>query len=206
MLSESNQQQEFWGLFLRALMDRGGTTEHLNILFQEARSKHHGVLDQIAKMVVGPIWNLVENPVTLNLKQEDFEVKPSEFIKSYPKKILHPSAHFSESHPDFSRPCRYRLEHNRYSRLSKTIPHMFSAHSGNLLEHAGWRELVAYTSHLTLLDLSFSNIIAAGSCKQGFDGLFPVAQDNLSGGISIFWTDSDKAFGLENFFLVRDYY
>jgi hypothetical protein len=214
LITNSDEQSLFWRTFLQSLQDHGGNTVHLNDLLADAK-KSRELVDRMAQMTIGKVWELAKSPVNLDQELGDSELycAPRDFLSRYPKIRVFPdlklnSMNYTESLR--TRPCLYQLFHFKravtFEEVINQCPY----------EHASWRELVAYVSRLESKDLCGCPILSAGSRNvlsiepTGIvttGTTFPAAF-RFDTSIEISWRGvkriSDR-FGREHFFLVRIY-
>ena len=205
-----------WNVLRRTLMqsihDHGGGTNHLNRLLEYAKTVRV-LTDEIARLIVGPIWQLVlGEPVAL--EPIDFDAPAKGFCNHYRHLNIMPGLNdFDEKYWVTTRPrkpCRYRLFH--YSRTPEfdQIVNTFQSPPESR-EHAGWRELLAYVSMVPLSHLVGHRILAAGTenkAEYPRTGMFPCAW-NYDDRWTVGWKgvkrhDKEK-FEVDCFYLIRVY-
>lgn len=210
LLTDSDERNTLWHALLQSLQDHGGKIQHLNNLLTDAKNEGR-VVGELAKLIVGNIWKLAEKPIDLGLTENDF--RDADFLRKYPGIVLQPYE-FSESKP--KGPCTYMLHHFRRPRLFNEIVGGVFDPKYDVREHAGWRELVAYVSHIQSADICGCDIVAAGSRlipveggERGQNNAFPIARSYMPNSISVAWRGVERAdverFGGECFYLVRVY-
>lgn len=208
LISNLNELATVFQALTQAITDNGGNMGTLNKLLADAKGNRKAIT-QLARSLVGKMWELVEQPVNLELEDFHFECFPRDFEKMYPGLAFDSvatSRAFSDTRP--SGPCRYRLHHFGRKMLAEEI---YSALDDDPnLEHAGWRELTAYVFKLKLGDFKDNPIFAAGSLA-GFVGRFPMARDTTQGarisigGLNTSAETTTWKFPTGVFWLVRDY-
>jgi hypothetical protein len=211
LLSASDEQNVIWRSFLQALHDHGGSTLHLNRLLRDTKEGRR-LLNDFAKKVVGRIWELVDQEIDLG--EIDFRCPIREFHAQFEhleiaEGAFAPRSLCIEAPP--RGPCVYRLKHFGRPMLYREI---IEADLGGKVEHAGWRELIAYAARLDADAFSACFILAAGSELLSPSGkiepIFPKAQGHWrEGTVSVSWLGMDlpdkERYGPRCFFLVRVY-
>ena len=219
----SDEQTIIWNALIQALHNNGGTEVHLDRLLLDA-SNECQLFNQFARNIVCDICDLVRESTSLDI---DFECPLSEFDKRYLNVKVQPGAKpdltvswTEPSPPDVS--CQYKLIRFDHPMPNEKIHNFdlatFSRPSKEKIEHAGWRELIAYCDRLMPEYLASRCIIAAGSLKRQrsryFDDFevnarepcFPCALANREQ-VTISWRGTNKLeelkYGLDDFYLVR---
>ena len=212
ILSNGDEQQFVFRTLLQTIEDHGGDTSHLEKLLADAKEDRI-LFSTLAKLLIGPVWNLVEN-TGIDLGEVDYDCGEGEFFSQYPR-VERTGAEsrmtcWSESRPEGSR--TYRLAHIG-RRLDYDGVMALSARNGGPYDFAGWRELAAYGHYLPPGTLGRMQVMAPGSelmSRGGSSGkgceIFPVI-DQLSGNTAFSWKGLDRRHGekfdLKTFFLIR---
>jgi|GEM_PF-3508942 len=212
LITNADEQNTLWRALLQSIYDHGGSRRHLDRLLFDAKQEKV-LTDQIAKLVVGPIWKLVEESVDLGLCDDDFKCPVGEFEGRYSnidvcldrdavlkrESGINPHAR----HPDDNatrpkKPCRYRLHYPGHGHQHSDLDD---------IDHASWRELVAYLSLQKDFEICPFLIIAAGLQlpRFGENGTsFPNARQNGNRPV-VMWQCLNYATQHGYFYLVRVY-
>jgi len=221
LITNGDEQNVLWRTVLNSLVNHGGGMQHLNGLLADAKGKRE-LTNRIAKLVVGKVWELTEQSVDLGLAEKDFHCSPREFLARYPKVSIHCALDLVGGKCVDSipwAPCQYRLFHFGgpvlFRKASSKIPSSAFAGlpKGAVVEHAGWRELLAYVHRLKGSELCTCSILSGGSPISG-ENSFPAAQEHPIGNprgeeITLVWRGvkrpKTEPFWTDCFFLVRIY-
>jgi hypothetical protein len=210
LLSTSDQLGILTRGLLHAVEDHGGSIEHVDSLLASIEGDG-AQLAEIAKFIVGPIWNLTKHALTLDI---DFDAPLDEFCATFDGTLVSPwhlldspgSKWAPDTHP--KGPCGYKLVHSE-----EPVPGCNVQKIGRY-EHAGRREILAYAAALKPEQLSGCRILALGSPTAGsgderrhyiFPALYApkgskkiyVTHHGVEDPLAVFWQ--------ENFYLVRVY-
>ena len=214
LITNIDEQNTLWRALLQSIHDHGGRKNHLDRLLADTKNKKV-LIDQIAQLIVGPIWGFVNEAIDIGLVEKDFDCPAEKFMEFCPEiglcldwDIVRADKRTHPRHPDHDatrpkRPCRYRLCHcgshdRNYSALENLDAH---------LEHASWRELAVFLVRMEDVNLRDFSIIAAGSKQKDVtDGgvPFPIAGRETEGAI-ISWRARYVTDRHTQFYLVRDY-
>lgn len=162
LISHGDEMNTLIRTLVQSLRDHGGSERHLNDLLRDAKG-NRALIDELAKRIVGPIWNLAD--AATDLGTIDFKMPALEFARSlgYPIRESRSDIEylwdFSQTEPRAS--CRYMLAHSQMQLRFDELPDDILL--GTNREHASWRELLVYVSRLTSKDLCRCVIMAAGS-------------------------------------------
>ena len=221
LITDFDEHNNLWRALMQSVHDHGGGTRHLNGLLSDAKGPRL-LVDEIAKLMIGKIWQLAEQRVDLGLDEySNFECPAKEFLSRYPNLKIHPGVveqfergQWSETAP--KEPCEYQLLHFRQPPLFSEVVSEPGPYR-NPTEHASWRELIAYVSRMKWDDFCGCRILAAGSRNLTYDStqkrkvegpIFPCV-DGFEDGISVGWKGvkrpETEKFEVNCFYLIRVY-
>lgn len=212
-VSELEETARLMRYLHESITDHGGTVASLNRLLAGDRGNRE-LLAKVAKLLVGKIWDHVEQSRPLSIRMSDFESPVKEFLAKYRTVRISGASSwlgfptpFSEKPP--SRIVDYRLIHFERPMLFHEIIEVIPTS-----RQAGWRELVAYIAFLEDEDFSGCEIIAPGSrTLTRKDEMSPIIESTgfpaASRSNDVSWRsvkrpDEDK-FPTRCFYLVRDF-
>ncbi len=214
LVTNADEQNVLFTALLQRLEDNGGSLSHLNKLLADAKGEgEDDYLDDLARNLMGPIWDLVRTPVDLGHIEYRYDERA--LSREYPdvmRKKLPEMTMWSESRPTF--PCKYKLMHFQvratYDEIRGSSNHLRDAYAIKG-EYAGSRELVAYVARLQSTVLDLVQIVAPGSELHGLDNdppteALPIAT-RASEYIEVGWKSLDRSkderFERNTFYLVR---
>lgn len=217
LISNSDETSRLWREVLHSVSNHGGTIEHINELLADAKEKNL-LVNELAKLIVGKIWKIAPEPVTLALTQKHFQCTPAEFLSLYPDVWIHPGMNLEKGEYAENEPretCQYVLYHFNRPVLLEEVLRQFASSKGRR-ELAGWRELVAYSSRLKPEDFSRCRILSAASpllqrpdAVMKDEGVILPAAVGFSNKVELSWTGvkvpARDTFSPTMFFLVRIY-
>ncbi len=164
LLTNADEANNLFRSLIESIGSQGGNIAHLNLVLKDAKGARK-LLDAFAREAIGNIWKLAFR--TIDIGPVDFGCPAEDFLEKYPQVDVQPGSTpyqgsgWSENAP--GRSVGYHLFH---SSTPVRISEVFAWEKAGIVEHAGWRELVAYAAKLVelgLLNLSTCAILGAGS-------------------------------------------